>query len=101
MLSDLTLDDLSLLEHHRLKRFRSLFGKLLTACALELRAGETLILHCLQPGVVDRLLREIDRLSTCAGIVLGVRFLSLYFAQEELLTVETIHQSTASPSAMS
>lgn len=84
MLSELTTNDLLLLEQYRLQRFRSFFFSALVACPLCLDEHNTLVIHCLDPELVDQLLSQIDQLRWYARIVLGVHCLAIKFVQEEI-----------------
>lgn len=89
MLLELTTHDLLLLEQYRLQRFRSFFFSALLSCSLCLDANKTLIIHCLEPEVVDQLLSQIDQLRWYARIVLGVHCLAIQFVQEEIYRTAT------------
>lgn len=89
MLLELTTNDLLLLEQYRLHRFRSFFFSTLMSCPLCLDDSKTLVIHCLEPEVVDQLLRQIDQLCWYARIVLGVHCLTIQFVQEEIYRTAT------------
>ncbi|XGV94925.1 MAG: hypothetical protein ACAF41_19550 [Leptolyngbya sp. BL-A-14] len=89
MLLELTAHDLLLLEQYRLQRFRSFFFSTLMTCPLCLDVNNTLIIHCLEPELVDQLLSQIDQLRWYARIVLGADCLSIKFVQEEIYRTVT------------
>lgn len=94
MLLELTTHDLLLLEQYRLQRFRSFFFSALMSCPLcladdKLDDGKTLIIHCLDPEVVDQLLSQMDQLRWYARLVLGVHCLTIQFVQEEIYRTAT------------
>lgn len=86
---ELTTNDLVMLEQYRLQRFRSFFFSSLIACPLCLEEHQTLIIHCLDPELVDQLLSQIDQLRWYARIVLGVDCLAIKFIQEEIYRTAT------------
>ena len=86
---ELTTNDLLMLEQYRLQRFRSFFFSALISCPICLDANNTLVIHCLEPELVDRLLSQIDQLRWYARIVLGVHCLAIKFIQEEIYRTAT------------
>ena len=86
---ELTATDLVMLEQYRLQRFRSFFFSTLIACPLCLDEHRTLVIHCLEPELVDQLLNQIDQLRWYARIVLGVDCLAIKFIQEEIYRTAT------------
>jgi hypothetical protein len=86
---EITTDDLFILEQCRLERFRSFFIKPLKRCSIQLDENNTLTIHCFEPQIVDQLFSEIDQLRRCVWIVLGVQYLSIAFAQEEIYRTTT------------
>ena len=86
---ELTLSDRVILEQYRLQRFRSFFFGSLMACPLGLDEHRTLIIHCLDPELVDQLLSQIDQLRWYARVVLGVDSLAIRFVQEEIYRTAT------------
>ena len=86
---ELTTNDLLLLEQYRLQRFRSFFFSALTNCPIYLGANNTVVIHCLEPELVDQLLSQIDQLRWYARIVLGVHCLAIKFSQEEIYCTVT------------
>ncbi len=86
---ELTTNDLLVLEQYRLQRFRSFFFSTLMSCPIGLDETNTLIIHCLEPELVDQLLRQIDQLRWYARVVLGVHSLAIKFVQEEIYRTAT------------
>lgn len=89
MTSELTDNDLLILEVLRLERFRTFFSDSLPLCFLFLDRHYTLAIHCSEPWLVDHLIAEIDQLCRYAWIVVGAHEISIWFAQEELYTTRT------------
>jgi len=81
---ELTLNDLSVLELHRLDRLRSFFPDSLPFCLLHLEWDQTLRIHCPEPWLVDELLHELDKLNWYAWLVTGVEAVSICYALEEI-----------------
>jgi hypothetical protein len=81
---ELTVNDLLLLEQHRLERLRSFFGDTLRLCFLHLDKHNTLTIHCSAPWIVDQLMSEIDQLRWYTWVVVGAERISLHFAEEEI-----------------
>ncbi|XHX76875.1 MAG: hypothetical protein RBJ76_20905 [Stenomitos frigidus ULC029] len=86
---ELTVEDLILLEKHRLERLRDRFTTSLAKCFLHLSKNHTLTIHCSEAWIVDQLLSEIDRLRGSAWLVAGAQRLSIRFAQEEVYRTST------------
>ncbi|UBF29007.1 hypothetical protein K9N68_14905 [Kovacikia minuta CCNUW1] len=92
---EITTDDLFILEQLRLERFRSFFIKTLKRCSIHLDESNTLTIYCFEPQIVDQLLEQIEQLRRCVWIVLGVQYLSISFAQEEIYRTPTQMVSTS------
>lgn len=97
MALELTADDLLILDQFRIERFRSFFAKSLRRCSIYLDENNTLTIYCFEPQTVDHLFNEIDQLRQCAWIVLGVQYLSISFAQEEIYRTSTQKIAKLSP----
>lgn len=89
MTLQLTQDDLLLLEKQRLERFRACFTESLSFCFLHLDPKNKLKIHCSEPWLVDLLLLDIESICWQAWLIVGVYQISIYYAQEEIYTVET------------
>jgi hypothetical protein len=85
----LTHQDQRLLEQYRLNRLRQLFIKTLGLCSLKLGRGNRLSIHCPEPWIVDRLTDDLDHLLYSARLVLGVSYLSICYAGEEVCRKRT------------
>jgi hypothetical protein len=85
----LTTQDLSLLEELRLKRLRHVFTKSLGLCALHLEGGNTLVVDCPEPWLVDRLLDDVNRLLKAIWTIVGVKYVSIRYVQEEVYRAKT------------
>jgi hypothetical protein len=99
MMTQLTSHDLSLLENLRLARLKKLFVKSLGLCWLEFSEDDhTLEIHCPEPWLVDRLLEDLDSCLKAIWIILGVRYVSICFAGEEVHRAKTrsVRQQCAS-----
>ena len=91
-MSQLTRQDLRLLEKYRIQRLRQLFSKTLGLCLLKLDSKDTLRVHCPEPWLIDHIIGDADRLLNSTRLMLGVRYLSLYYAGEEVYKAKT-HRS--------
>jgi hypothetical protein len=89
MTTQLSSQDLSLLQQLRLERLQTLFAKSLGICLLEFEDTETLAIHCPEPWVVDRLMDNMNRLLKAIWIVVGVRYIAICFAGEEVHRAKT------------
>ncbi len=84
MALEFTADDQLVLEHYRLERFCKQFAETLPYCHFHIHSHNQLTIHCLTPWMVDVLLAQSARLRRCANLILGVKHLSICFAQEEI-----------------
>lgn len=89
MMTQLTSQDLSLLESLRLARLKKLFVKSLGLCSLECQDAQTLTIHCPEPWLVDLLMDNLNQLLKAIWIILGVRYVSICFAGEEVHRAKT------------
>jgi hypothetical protein len=89
MTLQLTQDDLLLLEKQRLERFRACFTESLSLCFLHLNQNHELNIHCSEPWLVDWLLFNIEAVCWQAWLIVGAYQVSIYYAREEIYTVET------------
>lgn len=89
LLTEMTPNDLMLLEQLRIERLRGFFIQSLSHCIIIIHSSyqQTLIVHCPEPLIVDTLLNELQELSYYAWLILGVEAISLYFVQEEICRV--------------
>jgi hypothetical protein len=87
-LSEINVDDLNKLKQFRIERLRRFFIASLQSCLIRIESGNTLMVHCPHPGIIDDLLDELEDLRNHAWMVLGVRSVALYFCQEEILRTE-------------
>lgn len=78
-----TTQDLAMLGDYRIDRLRELYVQTLSGCALELKFN-ALLIHCSEPWCVDQVMEELDRIVKAAWIVLGVKSVSLCYANEEI-----------------
>ena len=87
-LTEMTFDDLMLLEQFRNERLRSFFAQSLLSCSFQRDRYKTLIIHCPEAWIVDNLLTELEELCDYAGLILGVEAIALFFIQEEVYRVK-------------
>jgi hypothetical protein len=87
-LTEMTFDDLMLLEQFRNQRLRNFFAQSLLPCTLRRSHHKTLIIHCPEAWIVDNLLTESEELCNYAWLILGVEAIALYFLQKEIYRVE-------------
>ncbi len=88
MSPQLTRQDLRLLEKYQIQRLRQLFSKTLGLCLIKLDHNHTLRVHCPEPWLIDQLIADADRLLSSTSQVLGVQYISLYYAGEKVCKVE-------------
>jgi hypothetical protein len=88
MIIEFNPKDHALLTQTRLKRLKKLFLNPLGLCQLELKRDH-LVVHCSEPWIVDNLMDDLDYFTETARIILGARFVSLYFAKEEVCLATT------------
>jgi hypothetical protein len=88
MIIEFNPKDHALLTQSRLNRLKKFFLHPLGLCHLELKR-DNLIVHCSEPWIVDSLMGDLDYFSETARIILGARFVSLYFAHEEVYVTAT------------
>lgn len=88
VLTEISLDDLILLEQFRIERLRSFFSQSLTECSLSIHQHNSLTIHCPEPWLIDMLIDDIEELCDYAWIILGVESIVLSFAQEEVYRVD-------------
>lgn len=93
----LTHQDHHLLKQYRLDRLRQLFIKPLGLCSLTLGRGNRLLIHCPEPWIVDRLTDDLDHLLYSARLVLGVSYLSICYAGEEVCRKRTRQRDKSVP----
>lgn len=89
ILTEINVDDLNTLEEFRMERFLHVFISNLSRCLIEIDSSNTLIVHCPDSGIVDELLDDLEDLCSLAWVILGVRAISLYFCEEEILQTAT------------
>lgn len=83
LLTQLTLNDLRLLEHFRIERFRSLFAESLCECMMYIHR-DTAIVCCPCWELTDRLRSDIIELGEYTWQILGVRSIALFCGQQEV-----------------
>jgi hypothetical protein len=88
MIIEFNPKDHALLTQTRLKRLKKLFLNPLGLCQLELKR-DSLVVHCSEPWIVDHLMDDLDYFTETARIIVGARFVSLYFAKEEVYVAST------------
>ncbi len=88
MIIEFNPKDHALLTQTRLKRLKRLFLHPLGLCHLELKR-DNLVVHCSEPWIVDQLMDDLDCFAETARVLLGARFVSLYFAKEEVYVTGT------------
>jgi len=85
---EFTVDDVTVLEHYRMERLLTLFADTLPFCCLNHYKNQ-LTIHCSEPWIVDELLAQIDQLRYAVKVVMGVKKISICFAQEEIFKTLT------------
>lgn len=96
MSPQLTRQDLRLLEKYRIQRLRQLFSKTLGLCLIKLDHNHRLRVHCPEPWLIDQIIADADRLLNSTCLVLGVHYISLYYAGEEVCKVEACQTKSIS-----
>jgi hypothetical protein len=85
---NLTSRDISQLENLRLARVRQQHPQTLGSCFLRLKP-QTLVVHCPEPWYVDQLMEDLDHVVKSVWLVLGLRYVSICYAGEEVLRAKT------------
>ena len=84
VLTDITLDDLVLLEQMRIERLRSFFSQSLRQCDICIDRSNRLTIYCPESWLIDLLMDDMEELSNYAWLILGAECIVLSFAQEEI-----------------
>lgn len=90
-----TAQDLSMLEDFRIDRLKQLYPQTLSGCLLETKF-DALLVHCSEPWCVDQVMEDLDRIAKAAWVILGVKSLSVCYANEEICRVKATHQACLS-----
>lgn len=90
-----TAQDLSMLEDFRIDRLKQLYAQTLSGCWIESKF-DALLVHCSEPWCVDQVMAELDRIARAARIVLGVKAVSVCYANEEICRIKTNRQTCLS-----
>lgn len=88
LLTEISLNDLLLLEQLRIERLRSFFSQSLMECPIYLDQHNQLTVHCPEPCLIDMLIDDLEELCDYAWLILGVESIVLSFAQEEVYRVD-------------
>lgn len=88
VLTEISFDDLIVLEQFRIERLRSFFSQSLMECSLSIHQHNLLTIHCPEPWLIDLLIDDIEELCDYAWVILGVESIVLSFAQEEVYRVD-------------
>jgi hypothetical protein len=86
-LTEMTLDDLMLLEQFRIERLRSLFAQSLLKCLMYVDRQHRLAVHCPEMWMVDAVLMDFEELCDYAWLTLGVKTIALFFVKEEICRI--------------
>ncbi len=89
LLTEISIDDLEILEKLRLERLSQLFISSLTYCLVYIDVENVFTIYCPSSEIVDELLGDLGDLCHYAWLILGCRTISLYFCQEEIVCVDT------------
>ena len=87
-ITEVTLDDLRLLEQLRIERLRSLFAQNLLQCLIYVDHRHRLAIHCPESWIVDTVLMDFEELCDYAWLILGVQTITLFFVQEEIFRIK-------------
>jgi hypothetical protein len=88
LLTEMSFDDLILLEQFRIERLRSFFSQSLMECSISIHEHDLLTINCPEPWLIDTLIDDIEELCEYAWLILGVESIVLSFAQEEVYRVD-------------
>lgn len=94
---ELTTDDLFRLEKLRLERLCQFFAEPLNQALMHLDDKRTLTIHCPHSWIVDQLLNDIDQFRWSSWVIVGVREISICYAQEEIFRITTHQPHRRSP----
>lgn len=87
-LTEITFNDVILLEQLRNERLRGFFAQSLLRCALRRGPNKTLIIHCPEAWMIDALMADLEEICHYAWLILGAEAIALYFVQEEICRIE-------------
>jgi hypothetical protein len=85
LLTEINVDDLNKLDRVRLDRLACFFTATLPCCEIQIEIGNILIIHCPNSTIANDLVEDIEDLSYYGWLVLGVRSIGIYLANEEIL----------------
>ena len=85
LLTELNVDDINKLMHLRVERLLQFFASTLPYCLLQIDTSNTLYIHAPEAEIVDELIDDLEDLRYHAWLILGVRVISLYFGEEDVL----------------
>ncbi len=88
LLTEISLNDLLLLEQLRIERLRGFFSQSLMECPIYLDQHNRLTVHCPEPYLIDMLIGDLEELCDYAWLILGVESIVLLFAHEEVYRVD-------------
>jgi hypothetical protein len=94
-LTKINIDDLDKLQQFRLERLRHFFTSSLPFCLIRINDDNILVISCPHAGIMDELFIEMEDLRYYAGLILGVKSISLHLAQVEVLRTNTYLASLA------
>jgi hypothetical protein len=87
MFTELTVNDLILLEELRIERLRSFFTESLFQCLIYIDHQHRLVIHCPEPLLVDALATDLEELCDYTWLILGLKMIVVFFIQEEVCCI--------------
>jgi hypothetical protein len=86
--TEMTPQDLMLIQQLRSDRLRSFFAQKLMYCSLHQQPPRVLKICCSEAWIIDILFSDLDELCDYAWLILGAQEIALYFAQEEICRIK-------------
>jgi hypothetical protein len=88
LLTEITANDRHKLDWVRIDRLLSFFPSSLPCCQIQIDPSQILIIHCPNVAIADNLLEDLADLRYRAWLVLGIRSIVIYLADEEILRTD-------------
>jgi hypothetical protein len=89
LLTEITTNDLHKLYQARIDRLLYFSTSSLTCCQISIDPSNILTIYCPHAAIADNLLDDLEYLRYHAWLILGVKSIGIYFADEEILRTDT------------
>lgn len=88
LLTEITANDLHKLYQVRLDRLLCFFASSLPCCQIQIDRGHMLDIHCPNAAIANNLLEDLEDLRYHVWLVLGIRSIDIYLANEAILRTD-------------